>query len=227
MLRHTSGLPKIIEFLPNFDIEKNHLKREDIKRSFLESKLKPAFAPGEYWKYSRLDYLFLSYIIEKVSGVTYSNYLKETIFVPLKMQNTNVDSNEVLIGNSGIYSTPEDLVQFSEELKKPKLISKISRDTIIKKTILSDSISEDPIAFGEGVFVGDYFYWTYGKEKGISNFVYHDLKSRIFITIVSPYGSSKGDLSSVKSALTEIIFDAKKLNLKKEQTFQMKFPLKI
>lgn len=65
------------------------------------------------------------------------------------------------------------------------------------------------------------------KRKGISNFVYHDLKSRIFITIVSPYGSSKGDLSSVKSALTEIIFDAKKLNLKKEQTFQMKFPLKI
>lgn len=215
LLRHTSGLPKIIEFLPNFDTEKNHLKRDDIKRSFLESKLKPAFAPGEYWKYSRLDYLFLSYIIEKVSGVTYSNYLKETIFVPLEMQNTNVDSNDVLIGNSGIYSTPEDLVQFSEELKKPKLISIISRDTIIKKTILSDSISEDPIAFGEGVFVGDYFYWTYGKEKGISNFVYHDLKSRIFITIVSPYGSSKGDLSSIKSALTEIIFDAKKLNLKK------------
>ncbi|PJZ84958.1 serine hydrolase domain-containing protein [Leptospira harrisiae] len=215
LLRHTSGLPKIIEFFPNFDIEKTHLKRDDIKRLFLESKLKPAFTPGEYWKYTRLDYFLLSYIIEKVSGISYANYLKGSIFVPLEMLNTTVDSNEVLIGNSGIYSTPEDLVLFSEELKKPKLISKLSRDTIIKKTVLSDSISEDPIAFGEGIFVGDYFYWTYGKEKGISNFVYHDLKSRIFITIISPYGSSKGDLSSVKSALTEIIFDAKKLNLKK------------
>lgn len=216
LLRHTSGLPKIIEFLPNFDTEKSHLKREEIKRLFLESKLKPAFPPGEYWKYSRLDYLILSYLIEKISGISYSNYLKENIFTPLGMKNTNVDSNEVLIGNSGIYSTPEDLVIFGEELKKPKLISKLSRDTIIKKTVLSDSISEDPIAFGEGIFVGDYFYWTYGKEKGISNFVYHDLKSRIFITIVSPYGSSKGDLSSVKSAITEIIFDAKKLNLRKK-----------
>ncbi|XDD54656.1 serine hydrolase domain-containing protein [Leptospira sp. WS4.C2] len=216
LLRHTSGLPKVIEFLPNFDTEKSHLKRDDIKRLFLESKLKPAFPPGEYWKYSRLDFLFLSYIIEKVSGTSYSHFLKERIFNPLGFQNTNVDSNEVLIGNSGIYSTPEDLSLFSLELKKPKLISKLSKDTIIKKTVLSDSISEDPIAFGEGVFVGDYFYWTYGKEKGISNFVYHDLKSRIFLTIVSPYGSSKGDLSSVKSALTEIIFDAKKLNLKKK-----------
>lgn len=216
LLRHTSGLPKIIEFLPNFDTEKSHLKRDEIKRLFLESKLKPAFPPGEYWKYSRLDYLILSYIIEKISGTSYSNYLKENIFTPLGMQNTNVDSNEVLIGNSGIYSTPEDLVIFGKELKKPKLISQLSRDTIINKTILSDSISEDPIAFGEGIFVGDYFYWTYGKEKGISNFVYHDLKSRIFITIVSPYGSSKGDLSSVKSALTEIIFDAKKITLRKK-----------
>ncbi|MCT8333703.1 beta-lactamase family protein [Leptospira sp. 85282-16] len=216
LLRHTSGLPKIIEFLPNIDLEKSNLKREDIKRLFLESKLKPAFPPGEYWKYSRLDYLLLTYIIEKASGTSYSQFLKERIFRPLGFQNTNVDSNEVLIGNSGIYSTPEDLVIFSEEIKKPKLISKLSRDSIIKKTVLSDSISEDPIAFGEGVFVGDYFYWTYGKEKGISNFVYHDLKSRIFITVVSPYGRSKGDLSSVKSALTEIIFDAKKLNLKKK-----------
>ncbi|MBM9591291.1 beta-lactamase family protein, partial [Leptospira sp. 201903075] len=199
-----------------FDTEKSHLKRDDIKRLFLESKLKPAFPPGEYWKYSRLDYLFLSYIIEKVSGTSYSQYLKEKIFDPLGFQHTNVDTNEVLIGNSGIFSTPEDLSLFSLELKKPKLISKLSRDTIIKKTVLSDSISEDPIAFGEGAFVGDYFYWTYGKEKGISNFVYHDLKSRIFITVVSPYGNSKGDLSSVKSALTEIIFDAKKLNLKKK-----------
>lgn len=216
LLRHTSGLPKVIEFLPNFDTEKSHLKRDDIKRLFLESKLKPAFPQGEYWKYSRLDYLFLSYIIEKVSGTSYSQYLKEKIFDPLGFQHTNVDTNEVLIGNSGIFSTPEDLSLFSLELKKPKLISKLSRDTIIKKTVLSDSISEDPIAFGEGAFVGDYFYWTYGKEKGISNFIYHDLKSRIFITVISPYGNSKGDLSSVKSALTEIIFDAKKLNLKKK-----------
>ncbi|MCW7494101.1 beta-lactamase family protein [Leptospira sp. 2 VSF19] len=216
LLRHTSGLPKIIEFLPYFDLEKGNLKRDDVKNYFLNSKLKPAFPPGEYWKYSRLDYLLLSYIIEKTSGASYSQFLKERIFTPLGLQNTNVDSNDVLIGNSGIYSTPEDLVIFNRELKKPKLISKQFRDTMLKKTVLSDSISEDPIAFGEGVFVGDYFYWTYGKVKGISNFVYHDLKSRIFITIVSPYGKSKGDLSSVKSALTEIIFEAKKLNLKKK-----------
>lgn len=215
LLRHTSGLPKIIEFMPNFDSEKSNIKREDIKKSFIESKFKPNFSPGEYWKYSRLDYLFLAYLIETIAGKSYAEVVKEEIFTPLKMKHSLVDANDLLLGNSGIQSTPEDLLLFAETIRKTKLISKESRENLLKKTVLSDAIAEDPISFGEGVYVGDYFYWTYGKKKGVSNFIYHDLKSRIFITIVSPYGASKGDLSSIKSTLTEIIFYAKKLNLKK------------
>lgn len=215
LLRHTSGLPKIIEFMPNFDSEKSNIKREDIKKSFIESKFKPNFSPGEYWKYSRLDYLFLAYLIETIAGKSYAEVVKEEIFTPLKMKHSLVDANDLLLGNSGIQSTPEDLLLFAETIRKTKLISKESRENLLRKTVLTDAIAEDPISFGEGVYVGDYFYWTYGKKKGVSNFIYHDLKSRIFITIVSPYGASKGDLSSIKSTLTEIIFYAKKLNLKK------------
>ncbi|TGL65044.1 serine hydrolase domain-containing protein [Leptospira jelokensis] len=216
LLRHTSGLPKIIEFLPNFDSEKSNYKREDIKKSFIESNLKPNFSPGEYWKYSRLDYLFLAYTIEAVTSKPYSTVVNEEIFQPLGMKHSSVDANEILLGNSGILSTPEDLLLFVESIRKTKQISTDSKNSILKKSVLTDAIAEDPISFGEGVYVGDYFYWTYGKKKGISNFLYHDLKSRIFISVVSPYGVSKGDLSSIKSTLTEIIFSAKKLNLKKK-----------
>ncbi|MCW7518884.1 beta-lactamase family protein [Leptospira levettii] len=216
LLRHTSGLPKIIEFMPNFDSERSNLKRDDIKRSFLESNFKPNFAPGEYWKYSRLDYLFLAYLIEFVTNQPYASVVKKEIFEPLEMKHSQVDPNDLLLGNSGILSTPEDLKIFSEAIRTTKGISKEAKESIIKRTVLTDAISEDPIAFGEGVYVGDYFYWAYGKKNGVSNFIYHDLKSRIFITILSPYGVSKGDLSSIKSTLTEIIFSAKKLNLRKK-----------
>lgn len=218
LLRHTSGLPKIIEFIPNFDSERSNLKRDDIKKTFLDSNMKPNFVPGEYWKYSRLDYLFLAYLIESITSKSYSTVVKHEIFEPLGMKNSQVDVSDILLGNSGILSTPEDLLLFVEAIRKTKQISAKSKESILNKTVLTDAITEDPISFGEGVYVGDYFYWTYGKKKGISNFIYHDLKSRIFITIVSPYGASKGDLSSIKSTLTEIIFSAKKLNLKKKTT---------
>lgn len=218
LLRHTSGLPKIIEFIPNFDSERSNLKRDDIKKTFLDSNMKPNFVPGEYWKYSRLDYLFLAYLIESITSKSYATVVKHEIFEPLGMKNSQVDVSDILFGNSGILSTPEDLLLFVEAIRKTKHISAKSKESILNKTVLTDAITEDPISFGEGVYVGDYFYWTYGKKKGISNFIYHDLKSRIFITIVSPYGTSKGDLSSIKSTLTEIIFSAKKLNLKKKTT---------
>lgn len=218
LLRHTSGLPKIIEFIPNFDSERSNLKRDDIKKTFLDSNMKPNFVPGEYWKYSRLDYLFLAYLIESITSKSYATVVKHEIFEPLGMKNSQVDVSDILLGNSGILSTPEDLLLFVEAIRKTKHISAKSKESILNKTVLTDAITEDPISFGEGVYVGDYFYWTYGKKKGISNFIYHDLKSRIFITIVSPYGASKGDLSSIKSTLTEIIFSAKKLNLKKKTT---------
>jgi CubicO group peptidase (beta-lactamase class C family) len=131
------------------------------------------------------------------------------------MDLSSVDERNPLLGNSGILSSPEDLHRFAFSLQKLTILSSEDRNSILQKTILTDSVSEDPIAFGEGVYVGEYFYWSYGKENQIANFYYHDIKSRIFIQIVSPYGGTKGDLSSIKSLLTEIIFQAKQLKFSK------------
>ncbi|MDF3819513.1 serine hydrolase [Leptospira sp. 96542] len=214
LLRHTAGTPRILEFVVDYETEKPNINRDIILDRFKNSKLKQSFKPGEYWKHSRLDYVFLGLIIENVSKLSYKEFLKTNIFKPLQMNHSSVDEKEPLLGTTGVLSTPEDLVSFSLEIQKPTLVSTESRDNFIKKTVLTDSVSQDPIAYGESVFVGDYFYWSYGKEKGVSNFIYHDLRSRIFICLVSPYGGTKGDLSSIKSLLTEIIFSAQKLTFK-------------
>ena len=48
------------------------------------------FSPGERFLYNNSGYFLLGYIISKVSGKTYAEYLKETFFDPLGMKNTGV-----------------------------------------------------------------------------------------------------------------------------------------
>lgn len=215
LLRHTSGLPKLLEIISDFEEKKPTISKSQVLNAFRDSKKNPSFSAGEYWKFSRLDYVLLGEVISVVSKQTYADFIKEKIFVPLDMKLSSIDDKDPLLGNSGVLSSPEDLQKFAFAFQKATILNKADRDSIVKKTILSDQVSEDPIAFGEGVYVGDYFYWGYGKEKNIANFYYHDLNSRIFITIVNPFGGTKGDLSSIKSSITEIIFNAKKLSFTK------------
>jgi D-alanyl-D-alanine carboxypeptidase len=46
---------------------------------------KPDFAPGEKWKYSNTNYAVLAYIVARVSGMTYGEFLQKNIFAPLGM----------------------------------------------------------------------------------------------------------------------------------------------
>ena len=46
------------------------------------------FEPGEEWRYSNSGYFLLGYIIEKVSGQTYEDYVREHLFEPAGMVNS-------------------------------------------------------------------------------------------------------------------------------------------
>lgn len=51
------------------------------------------FAPGTMWHYSNSNYALLGAVIEKVSGQTYAQFMKATIFERLGMADTAVDDN--------------------------------------------------------------------------------------------------------------------------------------
>ncbi|MFI5153655.1 MAG: serine hydrolase domain-containing protein [Chitinophagales bacterium] len=81
LLSHTSGLPNPIP------LRWAHLQEEDADFNFDEfistvlkahSRLKSK--PGEKFKYSNLNYLALGKIIEKISGTSYKQYIRENIF---------------------------------------------------------------------------------------------------------------------------------------------------
>lgn len=63
------------------------------------------FEPGKEYEYSNSNYLLLSFIIEKVSGKSYSQFMQEAILQPLQMHDSCFDNHRTIIKNraSGYY----------------------------------------------------------------------------------------------------------------------------
>ena len=97
LLTHTSGIPSYTDD-PKFrkpDFMRVPMKPLDI---VMLSKDKPLeFQPGEKWKYDNTGYVFLGYIVEKVSGESYADYVKKHIFGPLEMDDTGYDDTRAIL----------------------------------------------------------------------------------------------------------------------------------
>ena len=98
LLTHTSGIPNYTSF-PNFvkELSINPYSPEAFVKKFADLPLE--FTPGEKFAYSNSGYFLLGYIIEKVSGKTYEQFLQDNILTPLKMNNTGFDHHETILKN--------------------------------------------------------------------------------------------------------------------------------
>jgi CubicO group peptidase (beta-lactamase class C family) len=148
LLTHSSGITNHTN-LPHFNDKIRPLiwSIENLINEFKHYELE--FKPGERNAYCNSGYILLTFIIEQVSGQTYSEYLQEHIFNPLGMNDTGVDINRKLVPNRAIgydldkefihtvnnnmstmlgagalYSTVEDLYKWDQALYTNKLVSK-------------------------------------------------------------------------------------------------------
>jgi CubicO group peptidase (beta-lactamase class C family) len=89
LLTHTSGLEDYMA-----DPIRNALSSSpddaEIERVYARVHVSPRFAPGSNWSYSNTNFILLALIIEKVSGMTYTAYLKRHIFRPAQMKHSYV-----------------------------------------------------------------------------------------------------------------------------------------
>ncbi len=150
LLTHTSGIPSYTA-VPGFDgfARLPHTPEELIKLT----QDKPLdFEPGTQFAYDNTGYVILGYIIEKVSGQTYADYLQSHIFGPLGMTSSGYDSSSRIIpgralgyerGPAGwrnaayldmsgpfsagaLYSDVDDFVKWDRALGEGKLLSAAS-----------------------------------------------------------------------------------------------------
>src|SRR5689334_8649680 len=96
-LTHTSGLSGYMDSERPWVTEDKIHNNQDILAMLVARKPEPYFKPGEQWSYSNTAYTLLATIIERVSGKSYGEFLKENIFAPLGMsrsRNYHVQQSE-------------------------------------------------------------------------------------------------------------------------------------
>ena len=141
LLTHRSGLPKYEHFLEENDIKPKNQYFTNQEIFDIVAKHKPELArqTDTGFMYNNFNYAILALIIEKITGQTYPEAMKEMVFAPLKMKNTFVfeekhinsasqsfyqrssklyplDQYDLIYGDKNIYTTPRDLFNFSKAL---------------------------------------------------------------------------------------------------------------
>lgn len=146
LLQHTSGLIAYENLIP--DTATIQVLDKDVLQMMMNVD-STYFQPGSAYRYSNSGYAVLAMIIEKVSGKSFAEFLKEEIFIPLDMQNTVAFENGIstvshrafgysvevdafqfkdqsitsaVLGDGGIYSSLDDLYKWDQALYTEQLI---------------------------------------------------------------------------------------------------------
>ena len=91
LLSQTSGIPNPIP-LRWIHLAEEHVRfdQQAALREILEENAELKFAPGEKYSYSNISYWLLGYVIEKVSGTSYEEYVRQHIFRTLGIPDSEV-----------------------------------------------------------------------------------------------------------------------------------------
>ena len=96
VLTHTSGIPSPSPASPTTAAtEWKDTNPAELVARFRDKPLD--FEPGTKFIYSNSGYVLLGYLLEKVSGQTYADFLQQNIFTPLGMKDTGIDSNAAIL----------------------------------------------------------------------------------------------------------------------------------
>ncbi len=197
MLRHTSGMVDYESLVPDSFV--GQVVDADVYR-LLEAQDEVYFSAGQKYQYSNSAYALLAMIIEKVSGLRFSDYLEQHIFSPLGMDNTVAfdharhkvvnraygyalsDDGKVeladqskysaVLGDGGIYSNLNDLHRW---------ISALETDRLLSEPLASEWLSDQKNNAGEAIQYG--YGWRLEVHNG-HEATYHTGISRGFRNVL-------------------------------------------
>ncbi|SEG15540.1 CubicO group peptidase, beta-lactamase class C family [Nonomuraea solani] len=95
LLTNTSGIPDYVTTEGFTRVMGAPRTRRQLIDDFKH--LTPLFEPGERMSYSNSGWVLLGEVIERVSGLTYDQYLHRHLFAPLAMHHTGLDDGRELV----------------------------------------------------------------------------------------------------------------------------------
>ncbi|HCN83922.1 MAG TPA: serine hydrolase [Sphingobacteriaceae bacterium] len=218
LLTHRSGLMNYVYFVDGIwkkehKDERKGITNADVMDLIAEYKPAPYLKPNTRFHYNNSNFMILGAIIEKVSGMSYADFMKVNVFKPAGMIHTAVYSKAVYdkipvdvvghdrnswrysvaqnfldgpVGDKGIYSTVADLYLFDHALKTGRLISKASQDSAY--TVRNPMI-RGHFSYGYGWRIyespGEKVVYHTGWWHGFRHIYLRDLKNDVVIVLLT------------------------------------------
>lgn len=148
LLDHRSGLPNYIYLCSAINkSETGFIDNQQVVEYLTERKPPRYFRPDQHFNYSNTNYCLLAAIIEKITKMSFSQFMKTNVFEPADMEHTYIyDKNDTVIpnrvqgynanynrsgidfldgvaGDKGVYSTIGDMLKWDQVLYMNKIIN--------------------------------------------------------------------------------------------------------
>jgi CubicO group peptidase (beta-lactamase class C family) len=178
LLTHTSGMGSYFNQQFVSAAKERYRQIIDYLPLFVDEPLR--FEPGTRWEYSNSGFMLLGALIERISGQDYFDYVRDNIYIPAGMTNTDAyemddDSvhnlamgytrmtaragkriNNIFLHSfkggpaGGGFSTVEDLLRFDQALRQHNLLSTESLDTLLTNKVADLESEHRDYAYGFG-----------------------------------------------------------------------------
>ncbi len=203
LLHHQSGLLDYETLVP--DTVSVQVRDHDVLAIMMQQD-SLYFEPGTEYRYSNTGYAILAMVVQKISGKSFSEFLRERIFIPLDMQttvafekNVNLVSDRAfgyqttesgfeprdqsaysaVLGDGGIYSNVHDLFLWDQALYGNAVLNDTLLTTAFTPATLKDGT---PTHYGCGWRIDTFF----GYKR-----VHHTGQTCGFTTVIQRYPQAR------------------------------------
>tara|TARA_R110002126_G_scaffold291415_2_gene452242 strand:+ start:17980 stop:19191 length:1212 start_codon:yes stop_codon:yes gene_type:complete len=240
LLNHTSGLPKYFWVAEHEWQDAKPPTNTELMKLLPSSKAQRFFKPGRNFDYSNTGYFVLASIVEKVSGVSFQDFVKKNIFEPLDMNNSYVYSfkndtvrqnqlkgyrlyrgwrhltigntvNDAIVGDKNVYSTLEDLFKWTYGLNSGLLITKESLELMYTA---GKTIYGRKVPYGFGFRVearDENNIYHYGKWNGFSTALTNYLEDDLVVIVLEH--TSYNAMKSLNRKIKKIVAENLEVSL--------------
>ena len=236
LLTHTSGIKSYTDKI-NFKSKEVTRPIPSIEKHIESFKHDPFnFDPGESWSYNNSGYFLLGYIIGKVSGLSYGEYLQQTFFDLLGMKNTGLHHKRIKLqheamgysyqngkpelapnwemtwagGAGAMYSTLGDLYRWNEAAFNGKVLTAASMQSAFTPVVLENGKESEP-KYGYGWMIQEFRGWQEiqhgGGLPGFSTYLCRFPQQNITVAVLTnALPSPKLNPGQAAHELAEIFF---------------------
>jgi D-alanyl-D-alanine carboxypeptidase len=152
LMSHTAGISENVDF--------NSIKQPSDYLKAIDPKLD--FPPGESWAYSNSGYYLAGLIIERISGKPYSEFMRDRIFTPLGMQQTQAKLVEFSNLSTGyVIGSKQSILP---PRSRPTPIPDEEDDSLARADLM-----EDRVAYAAGNIIStanDMAKWVQALDRG-------------------------------------------------------------